>query len=59
MQFGLFCSAQANSRDLPAETGQGFRDYLDFNVEAEALGFQVEFSGRASFHWLEPGFLDA
>jgi alkanesulfonate monooxygenase SsuD/methylene tetrahydromethanopterin reductase-like flavin-dependent oxidoreductase (luciferase family) len=43
MRFGLFCSAQANSDDLPAETGQGFRDYLDFNVEAEALGFYSSF----------------
>jgi hypothetical protein len=29
--FGLLCTAQAGSDDLPAETGQGFRDYLDFN----------------------------
>src|SRR3984893_8007578 len=43
MKFGLFTSAQANSNDLPAETGQGFRDYLDFNVEAEALGFYSSF----------------
>jgi alkanesulfonate monooxygenase SsuD/methylene tetrahydromethanopterin reductase-like flavin-dependent oxidoreductase (luciferase family) len=43
MKFGLFTSAQANSNDLPAETGQGFRDYLDLNVEAEALGFQSSF----------------
>jgi alkanesulfonate monooxygenase SsuD/methylene tetrahydromethanopterin reductase-like flavin-dependent oxidoreductase (luciferase family) len=43
MEFGLFTSAQANSGDLPAETGQGFRDYLDFNVEAEALGFRSSF----------------
>jgi alkanesulfonate monooxygenase SsuD/methylene tetrahydromethanopterin reductase-like flavin-dependent oxidoreductase (luciferase family) len=43
MRFGLLCSAQANSDDLPAETGQGFRDYLDFNVEAEALGFHSSF----------------
>src|SRR6202451_2522800 len=43
MKFGLFSSAQANSNDLPAETGQGFRDYLDFNVEAEALGFTSSF----------------
>ena len=40
MQFGVFTSAQANSGDLPAETGQGFRDWLDFNVEAEALGYK-------------------
>src|ERR1700720_4646446 len=43
MKFGLFSSPQANSNDLPAESGQGFRDYLDFNVEAEALGFQSSF----------------
>ncbi|MGD0146950.1 MAG: LLM class flavin-dependent oxidoreductase [Xanthobacteraceae bacterium] len=43
MKFGLFSSAQANTNDLPAQTGQGFRDYLDFNVEAEALGFQSSF----------------
>jgi alkanesulfonate monooxygenase SsuD/methylene tetrahydromethanopterin reductase-like flavin-dependent oxidoreductase (luciferase family) len=43
MKFGLFASAQANSGDLPPETGQGFRDYLDFNVEAEALGFRASF----------------
>ena len=43
MRFGLFCSAQASSDDLPPETGQGFRDYLDFNVEAEALGFHSSF----------------
>ena len=43
MKFGLFSSAQANSNDLPPETGQGFRDYLDLNVEAEALDFQSSF----------------
>jgi alkanesulfonate monooxygenase SsuD/methylene tetrahydromethanopterin reductase-like flavin-dependent oxidoreductase (luciferase family) len=43
MKFGVFSSAQANSHDLGAETGQGFRDYLDFNVEAEALGFTSSF----------------
>jgi alkanesulfonate monooxygenase SsuD/methylene tetrahydromethanopterin reductase-like flavin-dependent oxidoreductase (luciferase family) len=43
MQFGLFSSAQANSGDLPPETGQGFRDWLEFNVEAEALGFKSSF----------------
>jgi alkanesulfonate monooxygenase SsuD/methylene tetrahydromethanopterin reductase-like flavin-dependent oxidoreductase (luciferase family) len=43
MKFGLFCSAQANSGDLGPESGQGFRDYLDFNIEAEALGFNSSF----------------
>src|ERR1700743_1569591 len=40
MRCGLFGSAQANSKDLGPETGQGFRDWLDDNVEAEALGHQ-------------------
>jgi len=43
MQFGIFGSAQANSSDLPPETGQGFRDYLDYAVEAEALGYVSSF----------------
>jgi len=43
MKFGLFTSAQANRGDLPAESGQGFCEWLDFNVEAEALGFHSSF----------------
>ena len=43
MEFGLFTSAQANSSDLGSQSGQGFRDYLDFNVEAERLGFVSSF----------------
>jgi alkanesulfonate monooxygenase SsuD/methylene tetrahydromethanopterin reductase-like flavin-dependent oxidoreductase (luciferase family) len=43
MRFGLFGSAQANSSDLGPETGQGFRDYLDYNVEAEGLGYHSSF----------------
>ncbi len=43
MKFGIFSSAQASSQDLGPESGQGFRDYLDFNVEAEALGFNSSF----------------
>jgi alkanesulfonate monooxygenase SsuD/methylene tetrahydromethanopterin reductase-like flavin-dependent oxidoreductase (luciferase family) len=43
MRFGLFCSAQAGTAAHGPETGQGFRDYLDFNVEAEALGFHSSF----------------
>jgi alkanesulfonate monooxygenase SsuD/methylene tetrahydromethanopterin reductase-like flavin-dependent oxidoreductase (luciferase family) len=43
MRFGILCSAQAGGEDLPPETGQGFRDYLDFNVEAEELGFHSSF----------------
>lgn len=43
MQFGIFGSAQASTADLPPETGQGFRDYLDMAVEAEALGYRSSF----------------
>src|ERR1700694_3878845 len=43
MRFGLFCSAQASRDDRPPETGEGFRDYLDLNVEAEELGFYSSF----------------
>ncbi len=49
MKFGLFSSAQANSHDLGPETGQGFRDYLEYNVEAEALGYQSSFSVEHHF----------
>jgi len=46
MKFGLFGGAQANSGDPDAVPGQGFKDFIEFNVEAEALGyvstFQVE-----------------
>jgi alkanesulfonate monooxygenase SsuD/methylene tetrahydromethanopterin reductase-like flavin-dependent oxidoreductase (luciferase family) len=49
MKFGLFTSAQASSGDLPPESGQGFRDYLDFNVAAERLGFVSSFSVEHHF----------
>src|SRR5579862_7535748 len=49
MKFGLFSSAQASSHDLGPATGQGFRDYLDYNVEAEALGYQSSFSVEHHF----------
>ena len=43
MQFGIFGSAQASTQDLGPETGQGFRDYLDYAIEAEALGYRSSF----------------
>jgi alkanesulfonate monooxygenase SsuD/methylene tetrahydromethanopterin reductase-like flavin-dependent oxidoreductase (luciferase family) len=53
MRFGLFCSPKADSTGqggvLGPETGQGFRDYLDFNIEAEALGFHSSFSVEHHF----------
>jgi alkanesulfonate monooxygenase SsuD/methylene tetrahydromethanopterin reductase-like flavin-dependent oxidoreductase (luciferase family) len=39
----LFGSAQANGSDLGAGIGKGFHDYIDFNVEAEALGYYSTF----------------
>ena len=49
MRFGLFCSPKADAPGFGPETGQGFRDYLDFNVEAEALGFHASFSVEHHF----------
>ena len=43
MQFGIFGSAQASTQDRGPETGQGFLDYLDYAVEAEALGYHSSF----------------
>jgi alkanesulfonate monooxygenase SsuD/methylene tetrahydromethanopterin reductase-like flavin-dependent oxidoreductase (luciferase family) len=43
VNFGLFGTAQANTSDLAPGLGQGFRDYVDFNVEAEALGYCSSF----------------
>lgn len=49
MQFGLFCSPKADSPGHGPETGQGFRDYLDYNVEAEALGYYASLSVEHHF----------
>src|ERR1700694_2888651 len=49
MRFGLLCSPQAGNNELGPETGQGFRDYLDVNVEAEALGYHSSFSVEHHF----------
>ena len=45
-------------RSSPRKLGQGFRDYLDYAVEAEALGYVSSFLVRAPSHRLEPGFRD-
>jgi alkanesulfonate monooxygenase SsuD/methylene tetrahydromethanopterin reductase-like flavin-dependent oxidoreductase (luciferase family) len=41
--FGLFGGAQANSSSPDAKPGQGFHDYVEFNVEADALGYRSTF----------------
>jgi alkanesulfonate monooxygenase SsuD/methylene tetrahydromethanopterin reductase-like flavin-dependent oxidoreductase (luciferase family) len=43
MKFGLFGSAQAKRGGPDLDSGQGFRDYIDYNVEAEALGYNSTF----------------
>ena len=43
MRFGLFGGAQTNSAKLGAGLGQGFHDFVEFNIEAEALGYHSTF----------------
>jgi probable F420-dependent oxidoreductase len=41
MRFGLFGSAQAPRGT--ADSGRGYRDFVEWNVEAEALGYRASF----------------
>jgi alkanesulfonate monooxygenase SsuD/methylene tetrahydromethanopterin reductase-like flavin-dependent oxidoreductase (luciferase family) len=43
MRFGLFGSAQARRAGPDTDSSQGFRDFIDNNVEAEALGYHSTF----------------
>jgi len=43
MKFGLFGSAQAQRGGPDLDSGQGFRDFIEYNVEAEALGYDASF----------------
>src|SRR6188508_2640211 len=43
MKFGLFGSAQAQRGGPDLDSGQGFKDYIEYNVEAEALGYDSTF----------------
>ena len=43
MRFGIFGAAQAGSPRPGGPMGQGFHDFIDFNVEAEALGYRSTF----------------
>ena len=43
MRFGIFGAAQAGSPRPGGPLGQGFHDFIDFNVEAEALGYHSTF----------------
>ena len=42
MRFGLFCAPQASTATQGPETGAGFHEWLDFNVEAERLHFTTD-----------------
>src|SRR5580693_6199334 len=43
MQFGLFGSATARHGGPDVDSGQGYRQFVDYNVEAEALGYHSTF----------------
>jgi len=43
MKFGLFGSAQAQRGGPDLDSGQGFREYIEYNIEAEALGYNSAF----------------
>src|ERR1700745_2391694 len=44
MQFGLFGSATpARHADPDVDSGQGYRQFVDYNIEAEALGYKSTF----------------
>ena len=43
MQFGLFGSAAARRGGPEFDSSEGFREFIDYNIEAEALGFYSTF----------------
>lgn len=43
MRFGIFGSAQAKRGGPDVDSGAGFREFVEQNVEAEALGYQSSF----------------
>ena len=43
MQFGMFGSAQAKRGGPDIDSGSGFREFVERNVEAEALGYHSTF----------------
>src|SRR4249920_1479134 len=43
MRFGLFGSATARHGGPDVDSGQGYRQFVEYNVEAEALGYHSTF----------------
>src|SRR3974390_1882044 len=43
MRFGLFGSATARRGGPDADSGLGYKQFVDYNIEAEALGYHSTF----------------
>src|ERR1700684_1021851 len=43
MRFGFFGSAPARHGGPDVDSGQGYKQFVDYNVEAEALGYHASF----------------
>jgi alkanesulfonate monooxygenase SsuD/methylene tetrahydromethanopterin reductase-like flavin-dependent oxidoreductase (luciferase family) len=43
MRFGLFGSATARHGGPDADSGQGYKQFVEYNIEAEALGYHSTF----------------
>ena len=43
MRFGIFGSAQARRGVPDVDSGAGFKDFVEYNVQAEALGYRSSF----------------
>jgi alkanesulfonate monooxygenase SsuD/methylene tetrahydromethanopterin reductase-like flavin-dependent oxidoreductase (luciferase family) len=43
MQFGLFGSATARHGGPDVDSGQGYKQFVEYNIEAEALGYRSTF----------------
>jgi alkanesulfonate monooxygenase SsuD/methylene tetrahydromethanopterin reductase-like flavin-dependent oxidoreductase (luciferase family) len=43
MKFGIFGSATARHAGPDVDSAQGYKDFVEYNVEAEALGFHSSF----------------
>jgi alkanesulfonate monooxygenase SsuD/methylene tetrahydromethanopterin reductase-like flavin-dependent oxidoreductase (luciferase family) len=49
MKFGLFGSAQAKRGGPDVDSAKGYRDWLEYNTEAEGLGFHSTFAVEHHF----------
>jgi alkanesulfonate monooxygenase SsuD/methylene tetrahydromethanopterin reductase-like flavin-dependent oxidoreductase (luciferase family) len=43
MRFGIFGSAQAKRGGVDVDSGAGFRDFVEYNMKAEQLGYMSSF----------------